>query len=295
MRTSKSSWYQESEKTALLRSKPTGGRTGDELSVQFVDADVVTRLVTPEAEIWSGPWKWEATADGIPLTSAGSWEEVCWHSDKDVDYLELELPLRDGWRLQRQMLLARHDAFLLLADILLSPPETYESDDTAEPLEIHHSLEFSLSAGIRTQAEKESRELLLLSGKKRLALALPLALPEWRAEYAPGDLQSAGQTLQLKTAIRGKNLYAPLWIDLDPTRIRKPLTWRRLTVAQALEIQPRDVAVGYRVQVGAGQWLVYRSVADKGNRTVLGQNYATEFICCRFLANGETEDILEIE
>ena len=194
------------------------------------------------------------------------------------------------------MLLARKDAFLLLADALLSPPaEQAAACPSQEPYEIHHSAQFPLVQGISAVADKESRELFLTKGKKKLALALPLALSEWRSEYAPGNLTVEGDSLQLKTAGQGQNLYAPLWLDLDPGRIRKPFTWRRLTVAEALATQPRDVAVGYRVQVGPQQWLVYRSVAEKGNRTVLGKNFATEFVCCQFLADGQTKDILEIQ
>jgi hypothetical protein len=58
---------------------------------------------------------------------------------------------------------------------------------------------------------------------------------------------------------------------------------------------PRDRAVGYRVQFGRQNWLLYRTLAPRGNRTVLGQNYSSEFVCCRMLKTGKTESIIEIE
>ena len=87
---------------------------------------------------------------------------------------------------------------------------------------------------------------------------------------------------------------SPLFIDLDPQRLGKKLTWRQLTVAEKLVIQSHDVAVGYRVQVGDRNWLVYRSLAEKGNRTVLGQNFSTTFALAR-ITGGEAEKLIEIE
>ncbi|HEX5106693.1 MAG TPA: hypothetical protein VFV87_22890, partial [Pirellulaceae bacterium] len=124
---------------------------------------------------------------------------------------------------------------------------------------------------------------------------LPLALPEWQAEFCHGEMTLSGHAATLQQAALGNNLYAPLWIDLNLRRVRCERTWRRLTVAENLQIVPRDVAVGYRVQFGREQWLVYRSLARWGNRTLLGQNYATEFVCTRFLRTGKTHDILAIE
>lgn len=74
-----------------------------------------------------------------------------------------------------------------------------------------------------------------------------------------------------------------------------PVTWRQLTVAEDRLIVPRDVAVGYRVQIGRAQWLFYRSLAECGNRTLLGQNLVSEFLAARFGRNGIAEPLMEIE
>ncbi|MEX0714781.1 MAG: hypothetical protein WD278_20765 [Pirellulales bacterium] len=60
-------------------------------------------------------------------------------------------------------------------------------------------------------------------------------------------------------------------------------------------VQPADPAVGYRVQVGRQQWLIYRSLAERGNRTVLGHNLISEFLVARFDRQGKVEPLLEIE
>ncbi len=214
----------------------------------------------------------------------GDWEEVCWVSDDDVDYLELEIPLEHGLTIQRQVCLARSDELLFLADAVIGQ----------EKRSIHYRGGLPLVAGLGVQPAEKTRELEL-SGKKLRALAMPLAVGEWRVDRRGGELAASAQTLELKQQALGARLYAPLWIDLAARRRKKAFTWRELTVAEQLRIQPRDVAAGYRVQFGNKQWLVYRSLAERGNRTLLGHNLATEFLLARFARDGSVKPLIEIE
>ena len=88
---------------------------------------------------------------------------------------------------------------------------------------------------------------------------------------------------------------SPLFIDLDRSRFRRRMTWRQLTVAESLAPVPRDVAVGFRIAIGDRQWIIYRSLAASGNRTLLGHNLATESLIARFGEDGEVTSIVEIE
>ena len=222
--------------------------------------------------------------DGEPVRPQSDWESLCWMSDKDVDYLELEIELTAGLRVQRQMLLAREDRFLLLADAVLG--------SRAGKLQYRGRL--PLRPGISLLGAEKSREGFL-EGTKRRASVLPLALPEWRSENGVGDLIEIDGGLELRQSTEGCCLYAPLFIDLDRQRMTRRLTWRQLTVAESLAIQPAEVAVGYRVVVGKQQWLIYRSLAEKANRTLLGHNLSTEMLVGRFDRHGEVEPLLEIE
>ena len=56
-----------------------------------------------------------------------------------------------------------------------------------------------------------------------------------------------------------------------------------------------DVAVGYRVEIGAKQWLIYRSLDPTANRSILGQDLICEFHVSRLLRTGEVEELLEIQ
>ena len=69
----------------------------------------------------------------------------------------------------------------------------------------------------------------------------------------------------------------------------------QLTVAEHLEKVPPHVAAGYRVAVADDQWLIYRSLSTKGNRTLLGHNLSTESLIARFDTTGEVDRLIEIE
>ena len=198
--------------------------------------------------------------------------------------LELEVDCQDGWQIQRQMLLARDDRFLLIADAVLGP----------QPAAIEYQVRFPCAKDIHFDPEGETREGVL-GNHRKISAVLPLSLPEWRAAPAHGSLQTDGDALQLVIAERSPRLYVPLLFDLAPPRVSKRRTWRQLTVAEHLESQPRDVAVGYRVQLGNTQWLFYRSLAPRSSRSVLGQNVSNEFVAARFDLDGGLEELIEIE
>jgi hypothetical protein len=124
---------------------------------------------------------------------------------------------------------------------------------------------------------------------------LPLALPEWRRDPRGGSLARGEAGLELLQQSVGRRMYAPLLVDLDPRRARQPLTWRQLTVAEDRKAVSGDVAAGYRVQIGRRQWLIYRSLSERANRTLLGSNLSTEFLFARFNSDGEAQPLLEIE
>jgi hypothetical protein len=181
------------------------------------------------------------------------------------------------------MLLARQDEFLFVADALLGPSAANLDYRCTAPL----------AGSVASHGEKDTREGTL-AAPQQLAVVLPLALPEWRSERHFGSLEATPGGLRLTMKREGRAMLAPLFFDLSQRRFRKPRTWRRLTVAERLAIQPPDVAVGYRVQVGSEQWLFYRSLAPSANRTVLGQNYANEFIAGRFTTKGTVEELVSI-
>jgi len=259
-------------------------RTDLRLTVAYPGSSVRTELACDGQVLWAGPWDVEVFRDGQRIEPDGPWQETCWLSDKSVDYLELQLVCRGGIRVDRHILLAKRDRFLFLADAVLGRRRA----------ELDYRASLALGERVSFQGAKQTREGFLKVGRAR-ALVLPLALPEWRSRRQGGTLKETERRLELTQRAEGSCLFAPLFVDLKPRRFAQPLTWRQLTVAENLSVQSPDVAVGYRVLAGRDQWLIYRALARKANRTLLGHNLSTEFLVARFLRDGRVESLVEIE
>ena len=275
---------ENSEWASVAVLRPDWSKSGERLALQYGDSHVQLELNCGRDMVLAGVWDFEVQFDGKRLRPTDEWEEVCWFSDDDIDCLELEISLDNDVRLQRQILMAREDRFLYLADVILGEV----------PGKIEYRARLPLGPGITWQAADETREGYLVSDKPR-ALVMPLALPEWRIDPRHGTLTADGGTLTLRQIAHGRNLCCPLFFDLYPRRLTRPRTWRQLTVAESLKVQPHDVAVGYRIQCSSDQWMIYRSLAESASRSLLGQNISCELVIGRFDREGEVEEFLEIE
>jgi len=261
-------------------------RSDPRLAVVYPGTVVRTELHRGRELLWAGAWDLAVRREGRVAEPRAAWEELRWVCDAEVDYLELELRLTAGLRVRRHVLLAREDRFLLLADAVLGQ----------QPARLEYRGCLPLGPGVSFQPAGESREGFLVgSGGKRRALVMPLAQPEWRGDPRGGSLGRTDRGLELRQSAYGRSLFAPLWLDLKPQRMWRPLTWRPLTVAEQFAVLPPEAAVGYRVRVGRQQWLVYRALASRGHRTLLGHNLVTEMLVARFRPDGHVEPLLEIK
>jgi hypothetical protein len=276
------SLHSEAHRYGTLRSDWRSSAT--RIAIDYANEAVSLELATRGELIGSGVWRLEIDIDGQPRSLTGPWETVCWNSDDDVDFVEVEAALGDGARVQRQILLARQEQVLLLADVVLCDA----------PREIVCRSTLPLSPQVGFHGAEETREGLL-QGKRARLLALPLALHEWRGAGRRGSLEVTPAGMVLEQTHLGKAAYVPLFIDLDRSRAKKACTWRQLYVAEGRQHQSHDVAVGYRVQVGRTHWLVYRSLAERGMRSVLGQHVSAEFLFGRMKEDGDCSRLLEIE
>ncbi|NUQ63668.1 MAG: hypothetical protein HUU20_14420 [Pirellulales bacterium] len=273
-----------SEWSAVSVLRPGWPRKEPRLVAAYPGRTVEVELGCGSDVLWSGPWGLEVRSNGESLEVQSNWEEICWYTDDEVDYLELEASLGEEVRVQRHLLLGREDRFLFLADAILGKGRTR--------LEYHGTL--PLAGAVRLQSAGDTREVMLI-GKKPRALVLPLALPEWRCDARPGAVSATSRGLELSQSDEGSAMFAPLFFDLDARRFQRPFTWRQLTVAENLSAQPRDAAVGYRAMIGKDQWLIYRTLRPRGNRTVLGHNLVSQMLVARFDTDGQVDPLLEIE
>ncbi len=274
--------YSEWSEVCVMR--PKWSRKSPQFTCLFSDRQLRTELSTAGRVIWSGRSDPEVRIDDQPLSMRSDWTELCWYTDEDVDYLELEAEYEGGWMLQRQMLLARSDHFLMMADAILGP----------RAADIQYLATLPLADDIKFQPDGATREGYLTNSRP-LCTVIPLSLPEWKSAPALGSLESEKNRLHLRLRHSSQRLYAPLFIDLVPRRATDRRTWRQLTVTQELALLTHDVAVGYRVQFGRKQWLIYRSLAPRSSRSVLGQNLSHEFVCARFDLDGGVDELIEIE
>lgn len=240
----------------------------------------------------AGEWATCLRIDGVPVGRA-SWSSSVWTSNAEADYLELCCELPQGGRIERGVLLSRADRFALLYDAVVWPsPATIEVENRIERAD-----------GVAFESTGENTEAVLRriakgSPSRRPAAAarlFPLALPEWRCADSAGRLWADDRHVAWSLGGQGRALFSPIWIDLDRGRSRQRLTWRRLTVGEGLRPVPEDVAVGFRLAVGQKQWIVYRALTARGNRTLLGHNLSTEMLVARFGPDGEIDPLIEIE
>jgi hypothetical protein len=69
-----------------------------------------------------------------------------------------------------------------------------------------------------------------------------------------------------------------------------------LTVAEDLRIVRRDEAVGYRIQLGKQQLMIYRNLDQVRRRTLLGVHTLCDFYLASFdKDSGQPETLVEIE
>jgi hypothetical protein len=272
---------EHSEWSELATMRTTWGPTQSRLAVDFSDRRLDIEVATGERILLQGDTLPSIQVDDQALRLVDDWEEVCWESDNDMDYIELEAQLSDQWRIQRQMLLARADNFLYLADAVLG----------TSPGQIRYQHQLPLAEGVSADQTHENTEVHLLA-PKRAATIIPPSLSEWKSDCRDSRLDLSPLTHSVQQ--RGTTLYAPLFIDLDHGRRRKALTWRQLTVGQDLQIVPPTDAVAYRIQIGKQQWVFYRSLHGVGNRTFIGVNLTSEFLAARFGTDGEIEPMIDI-
>ncbi len=264
---------------AVLR----GGRGAVTLTAATSGSQFHIELRLKRRVLLSGFWKACFRRNGQVLSPVSEWQTVLRHCDADGDYLELELVLEEQVRLQRHIFLPRRDRFAFLADAVIAD----------QPAQLQYQASWQVGRKVRLEPAGESWECYLRLRKRR-AVVLPLALPEWRCQTERGQLLAADAALVLSQTCNGCRLLAPLFVDLKRRRFRRCLTWRQLTVGEALSAQHDDVAVAYRVAVGRRQWLIYRALSGCASRTVLGHHLVSEFLLARFYRSGKVEPLIEI-
>jgi hypothetical protein len=275
---------------AVLRTD--WGRGAVRLLLDFSAPRHQLEIAVGDRLVVAGEWGWSVEADGVPLLPTGPWTVCCFESDAKASFLEIVAPLPGGLQAERQIVLLPRDRVLILTDSITDAGACLPASGRPDRIAYRSHLPLAEAAASR---EAETRELRLKVGDRQAWRVLPLALPEWRTATAAGTLDEDGDVLRLRGEGQGGRYSFPVWFDLDPDRSELPLTWRPLSVADQRQNLKAHEAVGFRVQVGLEQWLLYRALDTPRNRTLLGCNVACEFLVGRLRRNGEVSRTLEIE
>ncbi|MBS0209864.1 MAG: hypothetical protein JSS27_13025 [Planctomycetes bacterium] len=278
-----SSGHGELSRLAVLRTDWSDAAS--RLALAFDQRQLRIELDTGRDLVLAGTCTPRVTFNGEQVAPVSQWSEACWISKPQVDYLELHLEFEQGVRLERQFALARDDGFLFVADVITA----------AEPGAITARSGWPLVPGVDFTPAQDNCEGLLMQ-EKPIARVFPLAMPEWRSQPSAAGLDASDEGFALThQAANARALYLPMVIDLDRSRLDKKFTWRRLTVAEDHEPVPADMAVGYRLQLGAHQWLIYRSLQHKSPRSLLGHHLISEFLLGRVTKKGQIKRLVEVE
>jgi hypothetical protein len=237
------------------------------------------------APLLDGLWDARVSVDGCNVEGTGDWEALCWNADEEGDYLELRRSFGSGAWIDRQLLLPRNGCLAFFADSVIMPGAR----------QIDYRAQWPIAAGLRFRPEPASRAVRL-RGTRTAARVFPLALPAERGHSTADQLTGEGGALELIQQGRGSALHAPLVVDWSPARHGLPAFWRGLTVSERSQTLSADVAVGYRLQIKAAQWLFFHSLQNSGEpRAVLGHHTWSETVIGPFRRSGAVDPWIVVE
>lgn len=291
----------------LISDSHEGSGKGTELYLEFPTSEDRTpttlatsvELYTEGRAVFSGVWETEARIGAEVLEPVGAWENVCVDFADAYAFFERSIPLVGGRLFSRRILFAYNESLLLVVDELV--PNLPERSDPAP-----RSLESRLTVAedARVRREEDSREITFFDGttstsaSKALARLFPLALPEWREDRTRGEFNFNAETGTITRSLLESSacVVSPLVVDLNSYRAARPCTWRPLTVGERMEPAPRDSAVGYKLQLGAEQYVLYVSTSvDSAIRSILSRNLLSDFMFGKFLATSGVRPIVDVE
>ena len=286
------SFQSDEARTAVL----TGG-TAKEGDFVVVTSDGLTlrmEVAMRGVLLFQGDWPLtvlDATGHEQPLQK--DWSPVCWFSDHDGDYLELQNTIDTGVTVLRQIHLSRTGHWLLTSDVL-RVAEGAAKVTTGWSLQTKWTFAPGLNSG--WEQDGGAREAALLA--KHRVRVLPLGLPFDRMFASRGKLSHTTQGLTLSShgTSNDRTICLPLLLDWSPLRIDEPAEWVSLTVVEDGRISSADEARAYFWRIGVEQWMYYHSlVPPEAPRSMLGHHSAHETVVSRLNKKGQHAPIVQVD
>lgn len=235
--------------------------------------------------LFHGEWGIELKVRGRKRRLTADWSCTCWYSDREVDYLEIQLPLNEQLHLDRQVYLSRNDHYALLIDSVAGTNQ--------QKFELTSSL--PIEETVQTETDRLTREIRLKYGSESIRV-LPLGLPQYRTHSATGELLVEENQLVLKQNGQSAGVSA-LLLDWSPKRRRLQPDWRMLTITENRRKLLPSEAFAARIRFKNQQWLYYRDlISDKEwPHAVLGMHCNHETVFGKFDSDGDVQPIVHVE
>lgn len=280
------SWQSDDTDTACLRS--SWASDASVATVKFDDDLIQLELAVGGVPLLSGSWGLELLEGDEQLELEAEWECICWNSDSDGDYLELQLEFEGGPMINRYLYLSRSDSFAVIADMIFG----------ATPGRVELSSQLPLANGVTLDSVENDREQLLTAGDKKIRV-FPLAMPQDPGAGTSGRIgrdQDGDQPyLTCSHATDSGMLFEPIVLDWASERQSAQAEWRKLTVTRATEIDS-DGAGAFRLQVGKQHLVLYRSLGGTERyRTFLGYQAESETVIGKFTKSGVIQELVIVE
>lgn len=266
---------------AALRGDPSGPRDpgGDVLAIDHLSRPGACSLeLIGRGRPWLGP-SWEP---GPPGATIGPARTTARSSGPKAEVVEWTFRVGDD-RVVRTVALLKGVGLALIAD---------EFGGRGEEAR----LRVDLASGVVAAAIEGSRGLALEQPGSS-ARAWPIGLP-WR-DYPTdrGAFAVEGPALTLRHARSSRRCWLPVLLSWDPSRNRRPASWRVLTVSERSRVCPPDVAFAARVGWGTGRdgLVIYRSLARPATRAFLGHQTGARLLIGLFTPAGDVVPLARLD
>lgn len=238
--------------------------------------------------IVAGEWDVETTVEGETLPQPDGWSSVCWYSDDEADYLELQATLPGDIQLTRHFIYAHDDAVLVLAASVRNVGNKVVKSIVRLPV----------PDNVKTAVDDDDR--LIHLRKPVPVRVIPLGLEPDRFRSTSGDVRLTEAGIEVEQVNPTDGLCIPVAFDLDPkAKDRRQLEWQRLTVAQDGRVISKGRGDAWRFRVGyhedSPQWVYYQGLSEcSTSRTIIGMHTTYEMIFGRF-EEGEIDPLVHVE
>lgn len=255
----------------------------DHAVVRYHSESPAIEVAVLDRQLFQGSWEMQVSAGGNTWR-AGDWSCCCWYSDPEADFCELKWDISPQVTAYRQLLWARQEQFLLIADEVRAAGLSGITIEARLPV----------APGWTVLADGRTREWQLHQGDAAIRV-LPIFAPVEKVHSCDDHLSCGAQSIISRTGAGESSIYNAFVLDWNVKRTALPAHWGRVTVAEDGQRISSSLASAARWRMGDKLWMVFHQ-PEKGDsaRSALGLHTHHETVIAR-VADGEYHTLVEVE